>query len=456
MDEDFFDSELIAYFERMVENQEHYYFDSDELEDIIGYYLDLGDLEYALIALEHAKSIHGDSPEIRIKELEYLLEINELHSATDMIEELKEVVGNHLDFIIAQARYWSLKGMHTLAIGFYEEALKQGEEEEDYILHCLGNECLDNNEVNRALYYFKSALELNAEDEMAFKACVDCFNQVHKHKDCIVFLEEYIELNPYAEFAWFELGVQYLTLKNYRKAYESFDYAVVINPKSINALMQMGHCMEQLNLYEKAIEIYKEASSFDDTAAFTFLRIGLAYTKIEDDFKALKFFLKAIHADPQLDKAWAEAAYIYTSLGNYTEAQYYLSRATELDATNILYLKQYAFATMQLGFWEEMEAIYKKILKLEPDIFLNWYAFAELLIVLDDLPKAMKVIKKAIDKFNKAESYYQLSNCLFLTNKKEEGVFYLKLAKQKQPELWSEMREKYPVFKSRELLGLVD
>ena len=154
MEDDFLDNELIEKFEEMIENNESLYYDSDELEDIIGYYLDIGDLPYAKIALDYAKKIHSESIDIQVKELEYYVEMDELFIASEMIEDLKKVVTENVDFTLAQAKYWSLKGMHKIAIKFYEEALEDSEEK-DFILHCLGNEHMANNNIGKALYYFK-------------------------------------------------------------------------------------------------------------------------------------------------------------------------------------------------------------------------------------------------------------------------------------------------------------
>ena len=44
MEEEFFESELIRRFEEMIENNEEYYFDSEELEKVVIHYLEMGDM----------------------------------------------------------------------------------------------------------------------------------------------------------------------------------------------------------------------------------------------------------------------------------------------------------------------------------------------------------------------------------------------------------------------------
>lgn len=65
--EDFFDNELIQKFEDMIENNEELYFDTEELEDIIVYYLELGDLKSAENAVQYGLNLHPSSIEIKVK-----------------------------------------------------------------------------------------------------------------------------------------------------------------------------------------------------------------------------------------------------------------------------------------------------------------------------------------------------------------------------------------------------
>lgn len=450
-EEEFWEDELIHRFEEMIEENENYYFDADEMEDIIGYYLDIGDLPFAEKALNYANSLHPNLYIFKIKELELLIELHQLKESAKLIEELKQYPNQHLDFVIAQAKFWSLKNQHKMAIRFYKIALDAGEEE-DYIYHCLGSEYLAIGEIGQALFYFKAALEMNMEDDIAFYSCIECFNEIHLHKECIDFLKQVIDAAPYKHEAWFELGMQYIKLKNYKEALDAFEFAVAINPKSITGLMQMGGCYEKLENPQKAIETYIEALEFDDSAAYTHLKIARVYEKMNEYFKALKFYLQSIHEDPQLDLAWIGAATVYEKLGNLEEARHYTARAKDLDSPNLNYRKKLANLNVQLGFLEEALEEYEIILTMESDKFLNSYIYTELLVLLGHYEKAILELENSISKFNRAESYYQLSHCYFLLKNQQKGKENLKLAKEKNPRLFDEMVQKYPILKNSDLL----
>ena len=449
MEDGFLNNDLIGRFEQMLDNRENSYFDTEEFYEIIAYYLDVGDLPYAKKALDYALDMYPTSTEIQIKKLEYLLAIDKLKAASVLINELKDVGANDVDYAICVARFWSLKENPKKAIQFYEKALEFGDDRE-YIYNCMGNEYLNLNEISQALYYFRKALELDLDDDFAFFSCVQCFEDLHLNKECIEFLLQYIDLRPYSEIAWSQLGQQYMILKDYEEAHRAFDYATLINPKSIMAHTQKAACLEKLEDYEKAIEVYEETLELDDSAAYTYMKIGSCFVKLGKPFKALKSFHQAIHEDPQLDQAWVATSDLYESIGNYDEALYYLNRGLDLDGLNIDYWKRRAYLHIQLVRFEESTLDYYRLVELEPNNFYNWLGLSETLITIGDYQKAIEAVYRGLKHFNRAELYYQLSNCYYLLGEEENGAAAFKKASEMNDSLRVEMFKKYPILENRQ------
>lgn len=448
MEEEFLNNELIERFEQMLEEKQNFYFDTEEFYEIIAYYLDVGDLPYAKKALDYAINMYPTSTEIQIKKLEYLLATEKLKAAAQLIRELKDVGESDVDYVICVARFWSLKDNPKKAIQYYEKALEFGDDME-YIYNCMGNEYLNLNEISQALYCFKKALELDLDDDFAFFSCVQCFEDLHLNKECIEFLLQYIELRPYSEIAWSQLGQQYMAMKNYEEAHRAFDYATLINPKSILAHTQKAACLEKLEDYEKAIEVYEETLDLDDSAAYTFLKIGSCYVKLGKPFKALKAFHQSLHEDPQLDQAWVATSDLYESIGNFEEALYYLNRAIDLDSLNIDYWKRRAYLHIQLVRFEEASLDYYRLVELEPKNFYNWLGLSETLITIGDYQKAIEAVYRGLKHFNRAELYYQLSNCYYLLGEEEMGLNAFNKASEMNASLQVEMFKKYPILENK-------
>jgi tetratricopeptide (TPR) repeat protein len=250
--------------------------------------------------------------------------------------------------------------------------------------------------------------------------------------------------------AWAQLGQQYLILKNYEEAHRAFDYATLINPKGILAYTQKAACLEKLEDYSGAIKVYEETLELDDSAAYTFLKIGRCYEKLGKPFKALKSYHQSIHEDPQLDQSWVATSDLYESIGNFDEALYYLNRALDLDNLNIDYWKRHAYLHIQLVRFEESTLDYYRLVELEPNNFYNWLGLVETLITIGDYQKAIEAVYRGLKHFNRAELYYQLSNCYYLLGDEEMGNSTFKKASQMNASLVGEMIEKYPILENKQ------
>lgn len=449
MDEDFFNNELIEKFEQMLDNREYTYYDSEDLCEIIEFYIEVNDSEYAKRALDFAEKMHPDNLEIKIKRIEYLLSIGELKRGGKLLQEIKEIAAQELDYLLVQARYWGMKNMPRKAIRFYEDALKVDDEETDFICNCIGNEYLNLEEIRSALDAFKRALKFNPENDYSFYSIIQCYEDIHDDMDCIEFLKEYIEDNPYSEVSWLQLGLLYLHQKKYDYAINAFEYVIAINPNSISGHTNKASALEGLGQFSDAINTYEETLSFDDSPAVTHLKIGENFERLEKPQKALKSYHIAIKEDPQLDKVWAKAAALYDKLGNFEEAEYYINRAIELDNKNVEYYSSATYYYLKQLKFEEAIRNLAIIVEMKPLVFNSWYAYAETLIAIGEYEQAIPIIIAALRHFNRAEFFYQLSNVYYLTDQNKLGDEALTNALLLNKSLKESMLDNYPILQEK-------
>lgn len=446
--EDFFSNKLIERFEQMLEANEVYFFDSEEFLEIIEYYLDIADFEYAYKALVIAHEQYPDNITLKIKQLEYFVGIKDLKNAHILIEDLADLELTETDYLLALAMFWSSKDNHKKALHFYEKALENNEEL-DYIHNSIGNEYLELKETFKALHHFKLSLSINPADEYAFFSIIHCFDELHKPHDCIEFLHQYIDENPYSDTAWYQLGLKQVQIKKFTQAYTSFDFAVVINPESVINYVQKAYCLEELEYWEEALLVYQEALLYEESKAQILQKMGMIHLKLNDPLKALKIFLNAVQEDPQIEDLWSEISNIYENLGNDEEALHCIKKAIELDNKNAEFLRKLTYLHIKSQFYEEAIQDFHELLKLEPYNFNNHFAFSELLISIGEVDSAIDILEASIQKFKRAELYYQLSHCYFFKKDIEKGIEYLQNAFDINPKLINEMTEKYPILKDK-------
>ncbi|MFC6269649.1 tetratricopeptide repeat protein [Frigoriflavimonas asaccharolytica] len=446
--EEFFENELVKKFEDMIENNLELYFDTEELEDIIIYYLELGDLKNAENVVNYGLKLHPNSIEIKVKQLEVLIEFEFYAPAKELLKELQAVAGESTDYLACCAKFYSNLGNPKKAIEYCKKAIELGEEL-NFLHNFIADECVNLEDPFTALRHYRLALEEDPEDEYALENIMACFIDLKKSEEAIQFLNAYLDDYPFSEIAWYEYGQFYFNQKNYEEAIKGFDYLLAINSEAVSVYSNKAVCLENLEKYKEAISVYEEMLELEFTKAFTFYKIGLAYKQLKQWVPALISFQKSLIEDPQFYLSMMEQSKVYEEMGGMKEALYFAKEALNLNENQVDYQKRVAFLLIDDGKLEESLVCLKKLIEIEPDRFYNWYAFAEVLMLLGEYEDAITLLKEGLKNHKRAELLYQLSNCYFILKQEKEGEVYLEKAKTLDATIASEMEQKYPFIKRK-------
>jgi tetratricopeptide (TPR) repeat protein len=276
---------------------------------------------------------------------------------------------------------------------------------------------------------FILCLENDEEDYSALYNVVYCFDFLDQNKEAIVYLEKFIDKNPYSEVAWHQLGRQFYALKEYEKAVWAFDYACLIDEGFLGAFLEKAKSLEKLKRYQEAIDCYNITIELDDPTSFAYLRIGKCYEKLGNKEQALNFYLKTVHEDPLLDKAWLAITDFYISEKNYQKSLYYINKAIGIDGENSLYWRRYANINQYLNFIEEAEEGYRKAFEngdVELDNFLCW---SDVLYVLGEVSAAFEILNQAKDLYpNESEIQYRMVGLYYNIDEEFNAIEALNLA----------------------------
>jgi len=432
----------------MIENNEEFYFDTEEYIEIIIYYLELGDYSYAEMAVNHALGIHPNSLEIKTKQLEVFLELERYAKAKELIDELHQSSLEDTDFLVCCAKYYSNLGNPKKSIEYCQRAL-QLEEEENFLHNFIADEYVNLDDPFNALKHYTSALEFDPYDDYSLENVMVCYSKLNRSQEALDFLNQYLDKFSFSETAWYEYGQFHFNKKNYEEAIKGFDYLLAINSQAVGVYANKAACYEAMGEWDKAIAVYEEMLDLEYTKAFTFYKIGLCYKEAKKSVPALTSFQKSLREDPQFYLAMMEQSYIYEELGNIKESLYFAQEASLLNEGNVEYQKRLAFLYITSGDYEESLVCLKKLIESEPTRFYNWYAYSEVLMLLGEYEDAITILEKALKAHPRAELYYQLSNCYFHLKNETEGVAQLKKALDLDPSLSNDMQQKYPSIKEQ-------
>jgi tetratricopeptide (TPR) repeat protein len=432
-------------FESMLKTNSIYFFDLVEFEEIIVHYIDAGKQALAKKAVKLGLQQHPASIDLKLLRVEIYIFENELDKASVLLKIIDRLEPNNDEVFIQKATISSKNGNHKEAIELLKKALTFTDDKVD-IWSLLGMEYLYLDDFKNARLVFEKCILVDYEDYSALYNLVYCFDMDKEHEEAINYLNSYIEINPYCEVAWHQLGRQYFILEMYQEALNSFDYAVLIDESFIGGYLEKAKTLEQLERYKQAIDNYLITLELDDPTAFVYLRIGECHEKIENFDEAISFYKKAVHEDPLLDKGWMMLANIYHAQNNFQKAAYYISKALTIEEDNSLYWRRYSEINLKLNFYEEAVAGFEKCLALNDDALEIYMGLTDVLSFLGEFNDAIHTLIKAQKIYkDSAEVEYRLTGLFFILNKEKYSFNHLKAAMKIDYDYRIILRELYPV-----------
>ena len=443
-------------FESMLKTNNIFFFDLVEFEEIIIHYLDVGKLSLAKKAVKLGLEQHPQSVDLKLLQVEIYIFENELDKAFSLLGKLERIEPSNDEIFIQKATVNSKKGKHKEAIINLEKALTFTDDKVD-VWSLIGMEYLYLDNFEKARLSFEKCIEVDFEDYSALYNIVYCYDMEQKHAQAIEYLDNYININPYCEVAWHQLGRQYFILKMYKEALNSFDYAVLIDEFFIGGYLEKAKTLEELGRYQEAIDNYLITLELDDPTAFAYVRIGECYERIHKFDAAISYYKKAVHEDPLLDKAWMLLTNLYYNDGNYQKASYYISKALKIDEQNALYWRKYAEIKLKLSFFEEAVVGFENCLDLSDDALEIYIGLTDVLSFLGEFQDAISVLLRAQKTYKKiAEIEYRLTGLFFVLNKEKYGFHHLITGMKLDYEYHIILKELYPtVFENKKIQKLI-
>ena len=108
----------------MLKTNNVFFFDSNEFEDIIHYYLDNGKIALAKKATKLGLEQHPTSTNLKLFQVEMFIFENELDIADILLDELYQIEQSNEEIYIQKANILSRRDQHKHAIVLLEKALE--------------------------------------------------------------------------------------------------------------------------------------------------------------------------------------------------------------------------------------------------------------------------------------------------------------------------------------------
>ena len=162
---------------------------------------------------------------------------------------------------------------------------------------------------------------------------------------------------------FYNLGIVYEKLKNLKKAKESYQRSIEIEPDAIDAIYNLGLVCTDLKDFDTAIKCFEKVISTDNEDSNSYFNLGLVYFK----------------------------------MGNYPFATEYFQKTVELNYDDIYAHFYLGNIFKELGDSTGARNEFNTVLEISPDYSWAYYNLAVLDYEIDDLDGALYNLSKTVE-----------------------------------------------------------
>lgn len=410
--------ELVLDFEAMERRGDSRYFDEEELETIIDFYLDSADWLMSDKSISYSESLFPASTGIKLRKAHMLCYNERYREAYDILKELERLMPDDSETLYALGVVYSAMNQHRKAIEYYRKA-SNGGYELWMIYGNIADEYSKMGQLANARNYYRKAVLLNPDDEHSLYELAYCYEDDGLPEEWIRFYSQFVSDHPYSKVGWFCLGEAYASECLFEKAVDAYQYAITIDADFKYAYEQLASCYCAMTEYEKAVAALHDAADHTEDRAYVYYRIGEIFNKMDNPVTANIYYRKAVHEDPMYAEAWHSLAVNYGITRSYDAAIEAARRALKVEPESPMYLTTLALIYADSGDAENAERIFDCAKPHYTEFEHGWIAYADFLILRNRYDEAIDALTQGmVDCDIDIEFNKRLAFCYFVTNRR--------------------------------------
>ncbi len=327
------DRQLVLDFENTVLRGGTQFFDVDELEVIIDYYLEVGDLEPLRRAVEYAEQLYPDSITVRLRRAHLYIAEEQYDLALRIINQLRREEPSNTDVAYSLGVAYSAVKESRKAIECFLEAAEDGWmlgriygniAEEYYNLH----------DYDEAIRYYQLALDTDSFDNSTIYNFADTCIVARRAADAVRYLKSFVGEHPYSCEAWHCLGNSYREMGLFEQAVDAYEYALAIDKKAVYVYYDLASVQEAMGLPGEAVTTLLRGLDYAVNRANIYRTAAYVYVRSGNSDMALFYFRKAVEESPDDAESLAALALAYAFTNEMDAAYPLIKKALHLAPDN--------------------------------------------------------------------------------------------------------------------------
>ncbi|MEM7162315.1 MAG: tetratricopeptide repeat protein [Bacteroidota bacterium] len=390
----------IKNFRSLIHSKQSRYFDVSQFEEIVDYFLNSGEFNYANIAIDMALDQHPQNGGILLRKSEICFHQKKYNESLQILDHLRSLEPNNPDVFITLGAVWSNIGNAEKAIHFLELALSLSNPiDSDHILEALGYEFWALEDFDKSLFYFKKSLRLAPENSSLLERVYEIFASDLAFTDGIAFFTELSDKSPYNQQIWFYIASLNYSHQEFAKAKFASELVIAIDNSYADAYRLLANCFYDLKKYNKAIENYKIFMNRTRVSSQVLTKIGECY-EMKGHYKYAEFyFKKAIELNPKFADAYLGFGLVCNNQSRHSEALQHIKKAIQLNPKQNEYWHFLALCHGKSSEFENAVSSFERSIELDPKQKITWIDFIDFLREQGEWSQGIMLIERALKIF---------------------------------------------------------
>lgn len=409
---------LVEDFERMLGQGSNRFFDLDQIELVIDFYLDSHDLDMLDRSVSYAESIYPQANSIRLRRAHMLCAHERYKEALHLLSELERIEPDNTDVMYALGAVYSALDNPRKAIQYLLRASVDGVEL-GMVYGNIADEYVRLGQEREAVQYYRRSLKANPEDERSIANLANCYESTQSFDKSVEYFSHFVEENPYSKVAWFCLGSAYFGESLFERAIDSFEYSLAIDKTYNVAYFSLAETYHRLGENAKAVETLRESLLHVDDKAAVYFNMAALFVEQHNVHTAVIYYKKAIEEDCYFADAWMELAYCYLRLDDYTAAVDSISKAVEINPQSPEYLMALARIHVRFDHPELASPLYDCATAMADDNDDYWIEYADIMMEQELWDDSIDILQQALLRCSDAFPFnLRLAVCYFRSGRR--------------------------------------
>ena len=323
-------NDIVKRYEQFLSGTATGYFDVEELESIVEYYLRHGRTKDCAKALKLGLQLHPNNNALKTKRAKIYLATGDDKKAFRLLDSLTETTD--YEVILLKIEVLTKLGRMKEARELSDSLVANETDDLDNVCLDIAYIYLSQTEYSLALSLLEKGDLFNPNNIELLYELAFCYEQNENFENATAVNIRIIDIDPFAGEAWFNLGQLYFATQDFTKALDAYEYALAIDEKDSLTCIQKAHVQFQLDMFEEALETYQEYRKMSSYGQWqTDIFIAECYEKMEKYEESISYYKQSLEAHPENYDALTGIAICLLEQENYTESMPYINLALEIN-----------------------------------------------------------------------------------------------------------------------------